>query len=318
MDLRKATTMQELKNVALDFVRKEGPILPVQLAKVIGRDITFSGAVLSEFIANKKMLISKGKIGGSPLYYVQGQESKLQRLEGYLNGREKEAFLLLKEKKLLRESDCEPWLRVALKEIQDFAYQLNVVSEDGGSSTFWKWYLLKDDEVNQLVSSYLEPIKNEGIALEEEVKPAILDVKPVKQDVQITQQELLKNFVDERSIKPVKLKSKRKIKVEKVVPVVELENYLRNKNIEILSKEVYKKGKEVDMVAYVPSELGKLKYFIAFRNKKRISDTDLSAIYGRAQVKGVHAILLSNGELTKKAKQQLLNDYKTITHQKLL
>ena len=71
------------------------------------------------------------------------------------------------------------------------------------------------------------------------------------------------------------------------------------------------------MIAYVPSGLGKIKFFIAYRNKKKISEADISMVFSRSQVKNVPAILLSNGELTKKAKEHLEKDFRSVTFHKV-
>jgi len=43
-------------------------------------------------VGKKEVIISNGKIGGSPVYYILGQEYKLQMLEKHLGGREKEDY----------------------------------------------------------------------------------------------------------------------------------------------------------------------------------------------------------------------------------
>ena len=62
--------MSDLKAKILDYIRLNGPCLPVQLSKQIHSNILFAGAVLSELFANQKIKISHAKIGGSPVYYI--------------------------------------------------------------------------------------------------------------------------------------------------------------------------------------------------------------------------------------------------------
>ncbi len=311
METKKAG-LQDVRENILEYIRRNGPVLPVKLAKVIGSDITFAGAVLSELVANKKISVSKGRIGASPVYYYQGQEPKLQLLEGYLSGKEKEAFRLLKEKRVLRERDCEPAIRVALKEIKDFAMPLNVIAENEGNEVFWKWYLASDDEVKKIIAGMLN---SEKMNVE---KPVQQEVKP--EPIAVARQEVLQDFIGSVSTGPligstekiIKQKIVRK-KQEKIIGLDDLDNYLGKKGIEVLSREISKKGKQIDIIAYVPSELGKIKFFIAYRSKRKINDADVGLIFSKAQVKNIPAILLSNGELTKKAREYLDRDFRNIT-----
>ncbi len=314
--------MQELKDKALEFVKLNGPLLPVKIAKAIGKDITFAGALLSELVANKKVKVSIAKIGGSPVYYTPGQEARLQTLEPYLHGREKDAYKLLKEKRLIWEGDAEPWQRVALRDLKDFAIPINVIAEDGSNMSFWKWYLASEDDIKPSISRYLEPQKG---SLEKTHEKIIIqeNTEIVRQDAKQTRQEILQDFITPVEIKKTtEYFDKPEVKVKqskrgKLTSPIELENYLNKKQIEILSKEIGKKGKEVDMIAYVPSGLGKIKFFIAYRNKKKIGEADISMIFSRSQVKNIPAILLSTGELTKKAKEYLEKDFRSVTFHKV-
>ena len=77
---------EEIRDKILVLVKQKGPLLPVQLVKEIpGLNTIFAGAILSELYASKKVFISHIKVGGSPLYYVQGQEEKLQNYTQYLH-----------------------------------------------------------------------------------------------------------------------------------------------------------------------------------------------------------------------------------------
>ena len=81
---------------ALSFVKREGPILPAQLAKEINTNILLSSAILSELAENKQVLVTSIKKGGSPLYYISGQEEKLQELSRFLSVGDKVVYESLK------------------------------------------------------------------------------------------------------------------------------------------------------------------------------------------------------------------------------
>ena len=141
--------MSSLKEQVLSFVQAKGPVLPVQINKEIGRDSFFSGAILSELAGSKELKISKAKIGGSPVYFIKGQEAKLSMLYDGLAMREKEAYNLLKEKKVIKDREVNPGIRVALREIKDFAIPLKIMRGDH-QEIIWKWHLLSDQEAQTL------------------------------------------------------------------------------------------------------------------------------------------------------------------------
>jgi len=61
------------KEQVLEFVRHNGPIIPIDIKKKLGSDTTLIGAMLSELVTNKLVEITSVKKGGSPFYYVKGQ-----------------------------------------------------------------------------------------------------------------------------------------------------------------------------------------------------------------------------------------------------
>ena len=125
----------ELKDKIISFIQRNGPSIPVHISKQINENMIFTGAVLSELASNKKLLISNAKIGGSPVYYLSGQEYKLsQVLYPYLKDVYKKVHDLLRQKIILRDKELEPWQRVALRESKDFAIMLSL--QDG--EIFWK------------------------------------------------------------------------------------------------------------------------------------------------------------------------------------
>ena len=93
--------MIELKDIVFEFVKKNGPVLPVQVSKNINTNILLASAILSGLVSEKKVFLTHQNIGGSPLYYVKGQESKLDILYKHLENAEKEAYDLLKDKKTI-------------------------------------------------------------------------------------------------------------------------------------------------------------------------------------------------------------------------
>ena len=68
-----------------------------------------------------------------------------------------------------------------------------------------------------------------------------------------------------------------------------------------------KKGKEIDFLAEMSTELGPLKVFIKAKDKKKINDADLALIHSSYPI-----VLLTSGELTKKAKEYIQSGSKYV------
>ena len=83
----------ELKERVFEYVQNHGPILPSVIAKEFHSTTIFISALLSELITNKRIKISRAKIGGSPLYYCKEQEARLvDLLRGNLGQKPREAL----------------------------------------------------------------------------------------------------------------------------------------------------------------------------------------------------------------------------------
>ena len=282
--------MEETNEIVLDFVKRNGPVLPVQISKEIKSDILFASAVLSELVKQKQISISYGKVGGSPVYYSSGQESKLNILKEYLPDKEKEAYELLKEKKVIRDITAEPWQRVALRSIQDFAVPIRATIR-GKIELFWKWYLASNDEAKDII---LEIFKN---------KQEMFKETPVEKPREIPQ-EKPREIPQE---KPREIPQEKKEEVRENIKYNfkdKVSSYFSDKNINIINEEV-SKAKDVEMEVNLPSEIGMLKFFVKGVGKKRISDADLSLAYNVGQTKKLPVLFLTEGELTKKAKDYL-------------
>ena len=86
------------------------------------------------------------KVGNSPVYFIPGQERLLENFSQYLKSKEKEAFLLLKEKRFLKDNQQEPAIRVALREIKDFAIPFKKPETD---ELFWRYFTIPESEFKE-------------------------------------------------------------------------------------------------------------------------------------------------------------------------
>ncbi len=89
------------KEKVMQFISMRGPVLPVNVAKHIEQPLLISSAILSELVSSGKLKLSSLKVGSSPVYYVPGQEERVQQFSKNLNEKDRRTFTLLKEKKIL-------------------------------------------------------------------------------------------------------------------------------------------------------------------------------------------------------------------------
>ncbi len=309
--------MLDLHDSALLYVKTNGPLIPVQLAKGMKIDITLAGAILSELLAHKQVAMSTAKIGTSKMYYVNGQEEKLQQLYDHLGATPKKAYDLLKEATVLKDIECTPWQRVAYREMKDFAFAFKYNDE-----IYWRWYLTPEqDALNKIKPpvAMIEPIA-QPIAIPSE-PAAVLPTTSEMAAVPEAEAFIVKGEVPPDA--PLKEKKKRAktVKKEKVEEPKQqtqlLENslptqlsaFIKEHNISPKDIQLVKKHADIEMLATVPSTFGNLHYLLIYLDKKKITDADLSMLYTRGQKKRAPILLVSNGELTKRAEKYLDEEY---------
>jgi hypothetical protein len=309
------------KDNVLTFIKSKGPVIPRDVVKEFGGDTFIAGAILSQLVDAKQAKVTNTKIGGTPAYYISGQEQKLMDLSKYLGHVEKKAYELLREKQVLKDSDQEPAIRIALRSIKDYAKQLDV-NIHGQSEIFWKWFLLSGIEAEKLIK---EKIRGEIIHAEPKEdfpKPIPELPKPVVIQENITTLfvEKEKELVHEPTKPLIKVVKEIKEAKETKAQTIDgdsfynrISKYFAKNNIEILEEGLVSKNKEFDFIVRIPSPVGVLTYYAKAKNKKRINDTDLSSAYVKGEFKKLPVLFISLGEPTKKAKEMLSQEFKNIT-----
>ncbi|MBW3020627.1 FaeA/PapI family transcriptional regulator [Candidatus Woesearchaeota archaeon] len=92
----------------------------------------------------------------------------------------------------------------------------------------------------------------------------------------------------------------------------EISKYLDDKDIELLDFEIIKKNSEINLFVKIPTTIGKINFFVKTKNKKKILDSDLSAAYADGLVNKLPVVFLTPGDLTKKAKDKLNQNFKNM------
>ena len=297
----------ETRDRIINFVKSKGPVLPFQIAKEINTNILMASAHLSELASSGILRISNIKVGGSPLYYAPGQENLLQKYASNLNEKEKRAYDLLSHEKILMDSELTPLLRVTLAEIKDFAKQATV-NIDFVNHVVWKWYLTSNDEAKSILENNNKPL---NISNQKSVQMEQIEIQKV-----IPQQAIQKSFAQEiiNPEAPPQKTTKQDIKDELYSS---LTSFFEKNKINVISFEIIKKNLEIDFILDIPSVFGSLTYYCKSKNKKRISDSDLSSAYLKGQFKKLPVLFLARGELSKKAAEILKNELKGMNFKKI-
>lgn len=140
----------------LKAVRTRGPMIPMDIRKFLGKgDSITIGAALSTLSSKNLVYATSVRMGSSSFYYVRGQENKLELLNKYLNDKDKRVFELLRQEKVLKDSNQEPLVRVSLRNIPDFAKKVEL-SYNGEVIVFWRWFLVREEDAIKLIRGEIQ------------------------------------------------------------------------------------------------------------------------------------------------------------------
>jgi len=326
--------MVDQREAVVQFMQGAGPVLPIKIAKFLNLSTIFASAVLSEMVARKMMKITMASIGGSPLYYLPGQEPQMDDILGNsLGGREKQAWQLLKERMVVREKDLEPWQRVAIKSLKDFAVQIDVNLDDGNLDTFWKHHLITDDQAKLMIAEIVNqsqqvveaPVVNEVLdniisnhevtsELKEEILENNLQTTLVEEVIETPRiiQQVIEETEDEITEEDEEIETKEEINEELFTDdkkEVKLDGkfykkaleFIQKSNAEIIKEFMVKKEKEFDFIIEIKTGFGRIRQLVKAKNKNSITEADISSAFGEGQLKRLPVILLTPGKLNKKA-----------------
>ena len=100
--------MQNNKDKIIDLIKQKGPCLPVHIYKDLNTNMLFASAMLGEFVSNGTLKVTHLKRASSPYYYLEEEKEKLQNVATFLNEKDKLSYDLIKEKKILKDSEESP------------------------------------------------------------------------------------------------------------------------------------------------------------------------------------------------------------------
>ncbi|MBU3913135.1 MAG: hypothetical protein KKB21_03190 [Nanoarchaeota archaeon] len=290
--------LSDIKTRIVSLVKIRGPILPIHVYQETKITLLLASAFLSDLVSEKTLKISNLKVGGSPLYFLPGQENMLENFEKHLPGKEREAFALIKEKKILKDGEQEPAIRIALRNIKDFAipYTINF---QGSNSLFWQHHAVSEEEAKKLISDILEkntPKPEEKV--EEKTAEKIIEVE---EKVEEKTAEAIKP--EKKPIEPIFTQEtiQETPKRQKQPPFLEqVKNSLASKNIEFLGVEKLAKKEAFIRI----KQDGKETLLLAL-DKKKVDDSDILKAWKKSQILNLPYQILAKGEPSKKLKEAI-------------
>ncbi len=259
----------EIKEKIISILRRNGPGLPVHIGRGIESSSLFTSAFLSELSSEKRIKISYMKVGNSPLYYLSGQEQLLEKFSHYLKSREKEAFALLKEGKIIKDSEQEPAIRIALREIKDFAIPFKKNDE-----IFWRYFTIPITEFKVVE----KPKKIEKEKIEKTLD--IFDSSKKEGTKRTQKKKISKTSQKERNF----FNNVKEFLSEKSTELIDIISFSRN---ESLLRVKDSEGEKI-VVAY---------------NKKRLSDNDIIKAAKKSAEFNLPYMILSLGDPLKKVRE---------------
>src|SRR3989344_3302464 len=273
-----------IKERIISIIKQNGPSLPVHIARSLNISQLFTGAFLSELYNEHSIKMSNMRVGSSPLYLIEGQEAQLEKFIEHLANKEREAFLLLKNNKFLKDDEQSPAIRVALRSIKDFAIPFNQKSEEG-DKIIWKYFTITENEINET----LKPKKDIPLEVKKEEIIEIKKDAPKKIEIK---EEIFKE--------PLKKEKKKKPSTSDSDFIEKMKNYLLSKEIEIINL-FSDKRKDFSAKVRIDTLLGKQEFLLMVKDKKKINEEDISLAVHKAQSEKLPGIIMSSGEIDKKA-----------------
>lgn len=304
----------------LKAVKARGPMIPLEIRKFLGKgDSITIGAELSTLLKKGMVKCTKVKMGGSPFYYVRGQENKLELLNKYLNDKDKRAFEQLRDEKVMKDSSQEPLMRVSLRSIPDFAKRIEF-SNNEETILYWRWYMINEDEAISLIKGN---IQKKDLSLKEEIEPKQEEQQETKKEIEIEpkQQETKKEIEVEKKEEPEPQKKQEpKQEQQQTIPeeipeyddefFKQLNKFFNKNDIKIKNAKMIRKNSDYEFIVEMNTPFGNTDYFCKAKSKKKCNEGDLSSAYLQGQNKRMPTVFITTGEITKKAKTKAKEEYK--------
>ena len=306
--------MPDHRDQILAFAKK-GPILPMQVAKLLGVDSIMASAMLSELVSKNQLKVSGLKVGSSPLYYDPSNPALLENFMSNLNQKEQRAIEELKKKVVMREKDLDPLTRVCLRNARDFAQPLEVQFQ-GSSELFWKYFTVSDEDAEVKIKEYLSPPEPPKPVEPKPTPKPKAQPKPAPQPapepepIPEPKPKAKKKVATKKKAAPKKKEVQKPLTEPKKKYSVadefaqKLEEFFEENDIEVKERLDSKKN-DYSFIVEVPSAVGTVTHYCRARKKAKLTDADIGQALLHGQVQQLPVLFLGEGEVAKKTEDIL-------------
>lgn len=277
-----------MKTQIISLIRELGPIVPNEITRKLGKASVIVSALLSELVKEGEVFLSSKKIGSSPLYYLKGQEESMRkRLLPELKIPEKKTIEFFEKNKLVLKDNLSPQQRFIIDGLKDYITKINL-NINGKERIFYKHYSISSDVIYNELNSF-------------NVNKKPKKKKVVKKTVD-AQKSLFGGRVAQKRKMPTSTKVVETNVYEKVDDISDL--FFTKYNMTVIESKTVRKNREYIFVARANYRIPQI-YFIKYLKKKSINDNDISKAHVAANVKKMPCIIMTQGKLTKKARELL-------------
>jgi hypothetical protein len=332
----------DFQGAVLKLIEMRGPVVPVDVAKYLGKDTILANALISELLNRGKIKTSFLQMGRSKLHYLPGQEEQLVNFSKYLNEKDLRTYETLKKEQILRDSDQNALTRISLRNIKDFAIPLEV-NYHGNKELFWKWFIISNEVASEKIKEILG-ITQEKLVKKEDYESIVSSKSnPVEENSSLQELDLSKSKNSNSDLRDYPSKdstlsdnkgpsSPIKEKIPELVtnskPNESLEtnfenigdefgneilDYFSKNKIKPLNYNIIRSKTDIDFEILIPTIVGDLKYYCKARKKKSINDADLSQAFVTSIMRKLPCLFITTGSLTKKALEQSNSELDMIT-----
>lgn len=302
-------TVNTMEHDILKAIETKGPLQPSTIVQMHeNANTTIIGAYLSKLLDEKKILFTHVKRGTSPFYYTNNQLESLEKLTIYLNEKDKATQELLKEKKIMKDDEQTPLIRVSLSQIKDYAKPLKV-KINGELHKYWRYYLVSEtDAINMIKASLKKEPQSQPQQSSEN--------KPIQTTITEKSNQTKEN-VQQESSEINKTSKHTETEVEQTDFLKKILDYLKEKNVQVEKINAVKKNSEYQIDAIQQTAFGKAPCLICAKKKAKINDSDISQAYLDALTMQIPLVYLTTGKITKKAEQNVQTKYKNAVVKKI-
>jgi hypothetical protein len=309
--------MTRLDESILEFVKRNGPSTPIEVASKVGANSLIVTAILIDAVSQKKIKRSKRSMGSMHFFYYPEQTNVLQKkISNLLTPADKEMLQKLMKENVIGEHELKPQEIPILKNLEDL---INGVIIEHGGRPFRCWVApnIPEEKAKELatnkITSQVE-IKTEEVTapkvVEVKPEPKVAETKAAPTPAKVEQKTLVTEKKTKKAEKKLKAAEKEKIKQEVLVELKGgfkdlVSGWLEKQNIDVLDEKVIKEGKEYELSVKIPTPLGKQKYMVKVLNlgKRKTGQSIISSVGTEAATKRIPAVIISSSGFAKTAKK---------------